>query len=149
MSFENILGILTKNNEFSLEQTQRDAWLEEIKILKSVLILYSGSIYIEYSIPRMGQRIDTVVIIGSVIFTFEFKIGESEYTSSAVDQVMDYALDLKNFHETSHDHFIAPILISTKAKDIFSHISLTPHNDKLLFPIKSNVNLLSKVLENV
>ncbi len=82
----------------------------------------------------MGQRIDAVVLIGSVIFILEFKVGEKEYTSYAIDQVMDYALDLKNFHETSHEQFIAPILIATKAKHAYTTISPTPHNDKLLYP---------------
>ena len=29
----------------------------------------------------MGQRIDVVLIIGSVIFVLEFKVGEKEFTS--------------------------------------------------------------------
>ena len=66
----------------------------------------------------MGQRIDVVFLIGAVIFVLEFKVGEKEFTSYAKDQVWDYALDLKNFHETSHEHFIAPILIATEAKSI-------------------------------
>jgi len=150
-SAEEIIGILALNNQFGLEQTQRDAWLEEIKILKSVLTTYKnlGSIYLEFSIPRMGQRIDVVLLIGSVIFVVEFKVGEKDYTSYAIDQVMDYALDLKNFHETSHKQFIAPILIATKAKHSFTTIAQTPHNDKLLYPIKSNVELLHEVIENV
>ncbi|MDP1760033.1 MAG: hypothetical protein Q8L01_01030, partial [Candidatus Woesebacteria bacterium] len=74
-SINNILGELTKNNEFSLEQTQRDAWIEEINILQKVLLPYKGSVYFEYSIPRMGKRIDVLCIIDSTIFIFEFKIG--------------------------------------------------------------------------
>lgn len=150
-SDEEIIGKLSLNSSFSDQQTQKLAWLEEIKILKTVLGVYKekGSIYLEFSIPRMGQRIDTVLIIDSVIFILEFKIGEKEYHSYAVDQVMDYALDLKNFHETSHDQFIAPILIATKAKHSYTTISPTPHNDKLLYPIKSNVELLENVIEDV
>lgn len=150
-SSEEIIGILALNNQFSLEQSQRDAWLEEIKILKDVLLSYkkNGSIYLEYSIPRMGQRIDAAVLIGSVIFVLEFKIGEKEYTSHSIDQVMDYALDLKNFHESSHEQFMAPILIATKAKNNYSVVATTPQNDKLLLPIKSNVELLKKVIEDV
>ena len=113
-----ILGKLVQSNDFALEQTQRDAWLEEIHILQRTLQPYKGSIYFEYSIPRMGKRIDVVVITGSTIFILEFKVGESEFHSYAIDQVWDYALDLKNFHETSHEHFIAPVLIATKAKSL-------------------------------
>lgn len=144
-----ILGELAKNNDFVLEQTQRDAWLEEINILQRTLQPYKGSLYFEYSIPRMGKRIDVVVITGSTIFVLEFKVGENEFPSYAIDQVWDYALDLKNFHETSHEHFVAPVLIATKAKIASATISTTPHNDKLLFPIKCNGELLSQVIADV
>jgi hypothetical protein len=146
---EEIIGKIALKNQFPLEQTQKDAWLAQIIILKDVLPPYKGSIYFEYTIPRMGQRIDVVILIGAVIFILEFKIGEKEYSLNAMDQVMDYALDLKNFHESSHDQFVAPILIATKAKDFISVIATTSQNDKLLFPIKSNVSLLAKVIEDV
>ena len=73
---EEILGKITKQNEFPLEQTQRDAWLAEIEIMQKSLSPYNGHIYFEYSIPRMGQRIDVVLLIGPVIFVLEFKIIE-------------------------------------------------------------------------
>src|SRR5215204_4090696 len=94
-----ILGILADANHFALDTTQKDAWLDEIRILKSVLPGYNGSIYFEFAIPRMGRRIDVVLLIGAVVFVLEFKVGEKEYKSQAIDQVWDYALDLKNFHE--------------------------------------------------
>ena len=97
----------------------------------------------------MGQRVDVVILIKSVILILEFKIGEKEYASNAIDQVMDYALDLKNFHESSHDKFIAPVLIATNAKNTISLIEVTPQNDNLLLPIKTNVDLLAEVIENV
>jgi len=143
-----ILGILAQNNDFDLEQNQRDAWLEEIRILQNTLQIYKGSIYFEYSIPRMGKRIDVVLLIGSVIFILEFKVGEKEFPSYAIDQVWDYALDLKNFHETSHEHYIAPVLIATKAKTASVIISLTLHNDKILCPIKCNKELLGQVIND-
>ena len=71
-SKEEILGKLAQGNDFALEQTQRDAWLEEIRILKNVLQPYKGSIYFEYSIPRMGKRIDVILVISSVIFVYMF-----------------------------------------------------------------------------
>jgi hypothetical protein len=146
---DEILGILAKNNEFPLEQSQRDAWQSEIDILHSVLAPHQGTIYFEYSIPRMGQRIDVVLLIGAVIFVLEFKVGEKTFHSYAKDQVWDYALDLKNFHETSHAHFIAPILIATEAKSAPSVIAITPQNDKVLSPITSTVEQLGTVMENV
>lgn len=146
---EHILGILASKNEFSLEQTQRFAWELEIKILKEALNKYQGKIFFEYSIPRMGRRIDVVLIIKNVIFVLEFKVGEKEFLLNASDQVLDYSLDLKNFHETSHQHLIAPVLIATEAKDVISIVSPTPHNDNLLFTIKTNTVLLEEVIKDV
>ena len=146
---DNILGVLAHNNEFSLEQTQRFAWELEINILKERLCNYEGRIFFEYSIPRMGRRIDVVLIIKNVIFVIEFKVGEKEFLLSASDQVLDYSLDLKNFHETSHQHLIAPILIATEAKDIIPVIATTPHNDNLLFTVKTNTHSLSEVIHRV
>jgi len=146
---EEILGKLASNSEFSLEQTQRNAWLEEIDVLRKALASFQGYIYLEYSIPRMGQRVDAVVLIGPVIFVLEFKIGEKEFHSHAIEQVWDYALDLKNFHESSHNHFIAPILVATNAQSVDFDVATTPQNDKLLFPINSNVDSLCEVIKSV
>ena len=146
---DSIIGELVHNHEFSLEQTQRDAWYEEINILQHILSGLEGSIYFEYSIPRMGKRMDAVCIIGPVIFVLEFKIGEKYFLSNALDQVMDYALDLKNFHQTSQDQYIAPILIATNAENSLQVIATTPQNDKLLFPIKCNGELLRKMIDSV
>lgn len=149
-SHNEILGILVKSSGgFSVEPTQRDAWLEEISILKKMLSDVQGSIYFEYAIPRMGKRIDVVLLIGSVIFVLEFKVGDTEFTSYALNQAWDYALDLKNFHETSRDFFIAPIVIATNACPTAPIISTTVHNDKVLSPIRCNVELLKLTLERV
>ncbi len=95
-STNEILGTLARNSGFTIEQTQRDAWLEEVAILKIALLNIDGMIYFEYSIPRMGKRIDTILLIGSALFVLEFKIGDREFTSYAMNQAYDYALDLKN-----------------------------------------------------
>ncbi len=146
---DEILGKLALNSDFDIGQEQRNAWVEEIRILQKVLTPYFGTIYFEYSIPRMGKRIDVLLIIGPAIFILEFKVGDKDFSASAIDQVWDYALDLKNFHSSSHEHFIAPILIATKAKDITPTIAMTTQNDKLLFPIKSNLEVLGNVITGV
>lgn len=146
---DQILGVLTRENEFSLEITQKESWLQEIEILRKDLNRYEGRIFFEYSIPRMGKRIDVVLIIKNVIFVLEFKVGEKEFLLNAIDQVLDYGLDLKNFHETSHQHLIAPILIATEAKNVFPVISTTPHNDNILFTVKTNTLLLAQVINDV
>jgi len=144
-----IIGELSRNSGFSLLQTQLNAWVVQIEILKRILAELEGSIFFEYSIPRMGRRIDVVLIVKNVIFILEFKVGEKEYLLSAIDQVYDYSLDLKNFHETSHEHLIAPILIATEAREIKSQIKKTTHNDNLLVPIKANPKSLREIINSV
>src|SRR6266581_1288624 len=149
-SANEILGTLVKSSGgFSVEPTQRDAWLEEIRILKEVLSNVEGSIYFEYAIPRMGKRIDVVLLVGSVIFVLEFKVGEREFTSYALNQAWDYALDLKNFHETSRESLIAPVVIATNARAITPIVSTTAHNDKVLSPIRCTVEQINLVIERV
>ena len=144
-----ILGELTDNNEFPTELTQRTAWKYQIDVLKSILSQIDGLLFFEYAIPRMGRRIDVVLIIKNVIFVLEFKVGEKDFLLSGIDQVWDYALDLKNFHETSHDHFIAPILIATSAICDASTIALRADQDRLFVPIKTNSEGLSAVIASV
>lgn len=144
-----IIGKLTQASDFAVEPAQRDAWSGQIAILQSVLYGTDGTLYFEYSIPRMGERIDVVLLIGSVVFVVEFKVGEREYASHAVDQVCDYALDLKNFHEPSHDCCIAPILVATRACRSDLTIAVTPQNDNLLFPIKCSSDTLRSAIDAV
>ena len=146
---DKILGILTENSEFDIGVAQRDAWVAEINILHEILFDHEGEILFEYSIPRMGRRIDAVILIKHVIFVLEFKVGEREFTSSAIDQVYDYALDLKNFHEPSHEQFVVPILIATDTTISPPFNVSSPQNDKLLAPIKSNVKSLKDVIAKV
>lgn len=146
-----ILGTLVQNSQFAVEAPQRDAWLEQVSILKRVLCPYrdGGKLYFEYSIPRLGRRIDVVILIGPVIFVLEFKVGEKEFASHAIDQVWDYALDLKNFHESSHEPPITPILIATGGADPAICVSATRQTDNLLLPIMSNTHTLADVLRQV
>jgi hypothetical protein len=100
-----------------LEEPQRWAWLEQISILKGALSRRpDGRIFLEFYIPRMGKRADAVLITQNIVFVIEFKAGASEHATSAFDQVEDYALDLKNFHEGSHTVPIVPVLVSSDAE---------------------------------
>lgn len=118
-SNDEILGIITSKNPYDLTDLQRNTWQEEIIILKSEISEYKdGWIIFEYTIPRMGKQIDTVLIINGIIFLLEFKIGSSSYNSNYVNQVVDYALDLKNFHSESAKRVLVPFLIATRGKNI-------------------------------
>lgn len=66
----------------------------------------------------MGKRADVVLLIGGIIFVLEYKVGEDGYPRHALNQALDYATDLKNFHEASHHRKIVPVLVSTKAQRI-------------------------------
>src|SRR4051794_931622 len=96
-----IAGRLLTCGEFAVLPGQRDAWLAEIQILQAALDKLTGHVFFEFSIPRMGRRIDAVLLVGPVVFAVEFMVGALSFDRDSVDQVWDYALDLKNFHEAS------------------------------------------------
>jgi hypothetical protein len=111
-----ILGELVKNNPFALEDLQRNAWVEQIRIMKeAVQRINKGDVAFEYTIPRIGNRLDVVYIIENIVFLLEFKVGTREYTRYAINQVTDYALDLQNFHKASQNCYLVPIVVATNA----------------------------------
>ncbi|MCM2340683.1 DUF2075 domain-containing protein [Rhodoferax sp.] len=148
---DEILGALTRSSPFAVETTQRNAWMEQVVVLKNTLRqdLDRGKVYFEYAVPRLGKRIDVLVLLDQVVFVLEFKVGETQFLSSAKDQVWDYAVDLKNFHETSHNKSIAPILIATGSTDGFSLIATSAINDGVLQPIQSASYQLRGVMDQV
>ena len=144
-----IFGRLARQNDFDLTTSQREAWLEQATILQNVLSHQAGAIYLEFIIPRMGRRIDAVVIIGAVIFVLEFKVGEREFRMQDVDQVVDYALDLQNFHEGSHDAHIAPVLICTRASRHQERIPDARPYDRLFDVVRTNADSLAPAIERI
>ena len=111
-----ILGAISRNNQFTLQQKQRNTWIYEIELLQNALSDFqTGDIAFEYTIPRIGNRVDCVFLYNGLIYVIEFKIGEEKYPKYAINQVVDYVLDLKYFHKESHNKKIVPILVCTKA----------------------------------
>lgn len=110
-----VLGRLAKANPYELDEEQKHAWETEIQILRGALEELPGTIYLEFDVPGLGSRIDTVLISGPAIFPIEFKCGEHTYHLADRHQAWDYALDLKNFHLASHRSPIFPILVATEA----------------------------------
>ena len=140
-----VLGEITHNNEFALEMKQRNTWLYEIDVLQRALSDFqAGSIAFEYTIPRIGDRIDVVLSLGGVIFLIEFKVGENIYPKHAIEQVVDYALDLKYFHKESHNKKIIPILVCTKAPDYTNEI--VSDEDSVYNIIRANEKNLPAIL---
>lgn len=146
-----VLGKLAASNQGSLQTTQLDAWTSQLGLLQQKLRGFSGRgrVYFEFIVPRLGKRIDVLALIDHVIFIFEFKVGEKSFARAAIEQVWDYALDLKNFHETSHAAIIAPILIATEANDAAFVVAHTVQRDGILLPVGVSPNQLVQVIEQV
>lgn len=143
-SFDSIWARLTAVGRGDLLHTQKQAWAEQIKILKSHLSGFTGDIFFEYSIPRLGKRIDAILLIDGVVFVVEFKVGAKECIGADINQVLDYALDLKYFHEASHHLPIVPILVATNTKE--SDILLFQYDDQVIRPILSNGDNIADII---
>ena len=147
-SVEQIIGNLSvmHTSSFTLQGTQMNAWKIEVELLKKILPQYTGRghIYFEYNIPRMGRRIDVVLLIDGALFLLEFKAFNEQYTKADTIQVWDYALDLKNFHEESHHRPIVPILVATDAP--CSSNSFMPYDDNVFMPLLSNYDNLPEII---
>lgn len=143
-----VLGQMARQHGFDLTGGQRDAWIEQTHLLQEVLAPYNGKLYFEFSIPRMGKRIDALIVIKSVIFVIEFKVGASEFLLADLDQVTDYALDLRNFHEGSHNALIVPVLVSTETEESDPVPSALPE-DKLFASIRTNSEGLASIFTDV
>ncbi len=145
-----VLGAIVASSEFADEPAQKAAWKQQIELLKDLLASRpsaNGAIYFEYAIPRLGRRIDTLLVLEHVLFVLEFKAGATIFTRDAIDQVWDYALDLKHFHETSHHIPVVPVLIATHADAIPQTIEVTDHQDLLTRPVLCGADGLSRAIE--
>lgn len=143
-----IFGEITTNDQFSAEDLQKNTWNREIEILKRELSQFlDGYIIFEYTIPRIGNRIDNIVIYKGIIFLLEFKVGEKKYPSYAIEQVTDYAFDLSCFHKESHNRLLVPILISTKAHSVKQEIRIS--KDNVLETICCNEYEIAKYITEV
>lgn len=138
-----VLGHLVQGDSFAVEATQTSAWLEQIRVLQSVLQGHrDGTVYLEYVIPRLGKRVDAILLIGAALFVIEFKVGADQFSRHASDQVLDYALDLKHFHEASHGVYVVPILVATRAKDLPVVVRLDGHGDRTFGVINATIATL-------
>jgi hypothetical protein len=146
---ERILGVLATEHQHALEEQQRWAWLQQISILKTALVgRLDGRLFLEFYIPRMGKRADALLIAENIVFVIEFKVGATSHTSNAFDQVVDYALDLKNFHEGSHTAPIVPLLVSTNAESQrMSELKFA--DDLVASPIGTNTSDLGSLVKSI
>jgi len=151
---KSIFGELCDKYHGDALTTSREAWLSEIQILQETLLPWQnskGQIIFEYDIPRLGKRIDVVLLLQGIIFCLEFKVGETKILENDVDQVLDYALDLNNFHKYSQGRVIVPILIATKYNKTSNIIQKSAYDDKVINPLITGesgiTDLIAKVLQ--
>ena len=147
-----VLGTLHNNYHGDALTTTDEAWMGEIDILQQVLQPWKdkgAQVIFEYEIPRMGKRVDVVLLLRGIIFCLEFKVGQRDALQADVEQVMDYALDLKNFHRFSHDRVIVPILIPTNRKTSTTEFKPSVYDDQIYNPLISGADHLQELITSV
>lgn len=147
-----VLGCIIDAYHGNVQTSSEEAWVGEINLLQNVLLAWKeeeAEIIFEYDIPRLGKRIDVVLLLRGLIFCLEFKVGQKDVLQSDVEQVMDYALDLKNFHRYSHDRIIIPILIPTKHASSSGSFMPSVYNDSIFNPLITGEGGLKKIIQDV
>ena len=146
-----ILGSIITSYHGDSQSTTIESWEEEIRILKDQLSTWADEdayIIFEYNIPRLGKRIDAVLLLRGVIFCMEFKVGKKEALQADVEQVLDYALDLKNFHLYSYDKPIVPILIPSRYVKYSTLCQSSIYDDGISNPMISGEENLGLIIKN-
>ena len=95
----------------------------------------------------MGKRVDLIFIYKGIIFVIEFKVNAKVYEQASKDQAIDYALDLKNFHEASRDKVLVPVLVATDAPK--NEINKTSGDDNVYEIQLCNVDGLASVITEI
>ena len=147
-----IFGTLCDKYHGESLTTTREAWRSEISIMKNILFRFAhkdGKIIFEYDIPRLGKRVEVVLLLEGIIFCLEFKVGESKILEADIDQVLDYALDLKNFHKFSQDNLIVPILIETNYSSSSTDIQMSVYDDRVVNPLVAGKSGVAKLIADV
>ncbi|OUN76212.1 hypothetical protein B5G09_11170 [Alistipes sp. An54] len=149
---EALLGTFVNNYHGVAMTTTNEAWTDEIHIMQEVLLPWKdedGQIIFEYDIPRLGKRIDVVLLLRGLIFCLEFKVGEREMLQLNIEQVLDYALDLKNFHLLSQNRTIVPILIPTRLQSGSNEFRPSVYDDSIYNPLVTGANGLQQLIADV
>jgi hypothetical protein len=146
-----ILGELLKNSAGDVELTQRLAWREQISLLQSIQlhaqVRKGARIYFELAVPRLGRRADVVILVANVLVVVEFKVGEASFSQSALDQVWDYGLDFKYFHDASRDICVLPVLVATKARPHVVSIGIEASADRIAKPVCAAPSQLAAIID--
>lgn len=142
---------MTLASQHDINDETSQSWVEEIETLREALSPYKGrgSVYFEYNIPRMGRRVDVIVVIDAIIFVLEYKTADRTFSREALVQVWDYALDLKNFQEGSSDRILIPMLVVPQEKDSRCKLTLKHFEDNVYEPLCVNRNKLAIAIEEI
>ena len=149
---DSVFGALCDNYHGDALTTTRESWKSEIEIMRDVVSKLNdrdGQIIFEYDIPRLGKRIDLVLLYRGIVFCIEFKVGESRILEGDIDQVLDYALDLKNFHKFSQDKVIVPILVATNFPNSSTDIRMSVYDDRVVNPLVTGKNGILDLIKKV
>ena len=149
---DSVFGILCDHYHGEALTTTREAWREEISVMKTVLPQLeeqNGHIIFEYDIPRLGKRVDVILLLSGIIFCIEFKVGQHQALEADMDQVLDYALDLNNFHKFSEGKVIVPILVPTKHRKTSTIIQKSGYDDNVINPLITGAEGLSNLINSV
>ena len=148
-----ILGELVDHYHGEARTSSIEAWKGEISIMQEVISRFGeneGRVIFEYDIPRLGKRIDVVLLFKGIIFCIEFKVRNNQELNVAdVDQVLDYALDLKNFHKYSQDKLIVPILIAPNYERASTVIQMSVYDDRVVNPLVTGKEHINDIIKAV
>jgi len=131
------------------------SWINSIQLLKNSLNQLIGEklsaknwyILLEYDIPRIGKRIDAVLLADDLIFVIEYKYDRNKYELHDIHQAEDYAIDLSDFHLESRGRIIVPILLAPNAKPHSQELHL--NNESLVQTcLKANKETLFPIIKN-
>ena len=122
-SEEEVYAPLASPHGYTLAPEQQSAWRLQLPVLRAALeeqvapppAAPAPWIHLEFDIPRLGRRVDAVLVTQKCVIPIEFKVGAKKFERLDYEQAWDYGLDLKNFHAPSHAAAIFPILCATEA----------------------------------
>jgi hypothetical protein len=103
-------------DRWQIEPDQDGEWRETLTILRNALsdesMGFITGVIAEYDFRRRGIRIDFILVSAGALYILEFKRGET--TAADRDQVMNYCVNLVEFHERTQSAKpkLFPVLIS-------------------------------------
>ena len=155
---EIVFAALCGDKQFPTNSQTKRSWSEEIDILqKEIPQEMAGMILLEYNIPRMGHRADTVLLANGIVILLEFKIvDEAISPSDAKRQVLDYGLDLADFHSVTHDKIVLPLAVvkgmktdDTILKDVAGSFKFPDPHSKVADPLAVGTDDLGTAIRSI